>query len=718
MVSLRLIVATAGLCTAVACAGGSAPDSPGHRSLVGLESLAGSVQSGGLPVLVPDRRWEAAGGGWSFRGLASFEIHVPDGWPADRSVAVRLRSDEMTLRHHFIAELDGRALVGPTTPSDDGDVLRIDGLEPGSHRLTLRRHYASDSAGLRGETENRFLSIGVQLGDGDVEILDPDREEVYRFVEQFLATGVTGSGRLKAGGMLVRGASTTSIDLAAGETSGIAFRVEAIGSGASFRASVGETSEVVTVSSGEAESFVIRPPGSAERLVLETRGRDDGWYLWGVPRRLGGSGSEHPPVVLVTLDTTRRDAIPPFGDRAESCPNIASFVTGSTVFRDAWATSPWTLPTHASIFTGLYPRQHGAGVSEPRLERKHRTLAELFRTAGYVTVGFAGGELCSSKWGLAQGFDLYVDPDGFETRGDQMTDEVFSVLDDIPTGQPYFLFVNYFDPHALYRAPEPFASRTGVPARADAIDDPLWKALAVSGSGDVWRRVIAGEAPAGSDELRWLEAAYAAEVSFMDHQIGRLLEKLRARSELDEAMVVIVADHGEFLGEHGFFSHGCRLDHELTWIPLIVKWPGQTRGASSNDMVSQIDLFATLGALVGAVPPEGSMAVDLAGPAPRDRTLFMEEHESIVHPLFDNMAIADHLFGVQRSARREVIWDGGIECEELVAGTWDEVRCEQGWRERLEELRRYDVVLSKNASPEHGLTDSDRRALEALGYIQ
>jgi arylsulfatase A-like enzyme len=457
---------------------------------------------------------------------------------------------------------------------------------------------------------------------------------------------------------------------------------------------------------------------SSVRMVIE--GDPDGLFLWGAPQ-LARAGDDRPSVILVTLDTTRRDALSPWGGRTDVSPRLGQLARSATVYDHAWATSPWTLPSHASMLTGMYPTRHGAGVSDDWMVPSLESLAELLAGEGWFTAGFAGGEMCASRWGMAQGFDVYHDPDGFETRGDALTDAALEIVERHGDA-PLFLFVNYFDPHALYRAPEPFASRFGVPELARAIaDTPVWGDFA-GGSGKAWGSIIEGEAPAGPAELEWLEAAYLAEVAFMDHQLGRLLDGLDARRLLDDALVVVVADHGEFLGEDGFFSHACRLDPELTWVPMLVRWPGQTRGDRSAQLVSHVDVFGT--ALEAAGLPVRSHDGLPLGPEGHDALtarsrVFMEEHESRIHPLFAHMKIAPSVYGIQELAHREVIWQGGMDCGRLSGDRWSTDRCGASWQDRLTELADVARALERRDEAEVGvLSEAEREALEALGYVR
>ena len=189
--------------------------------------------------------------------------------------------------------------------------------------------------------------------------------------------------------------------------------------------------------------FDINLPAGELDLTFRVDG-PDGLYLWGAPHLREEDWEAWQPIILITLDTTRRDALSPYSGDQNVTPNIEEFAQQATVFENAYATAPWTLPSHASIFTGLYPSEHQAGLSSDHLGSRFTTLVELLHDRGYLTAAFAGGILCSSRFGLGQGFDFYRDPDGFETKGNHLTAQAVRFITN-NHAEPFFLFLNYFD---------------------------------------------------------------------------------------------------------------------------------------------------------------------------------------------------------------------------------------------------------------------------------
>ncbi|MEE4274001.1 MAG: sulfatase [Thermoanaerobaculales bacterium] len=680
---------------------------------------------------VPDRNvevfpgdfWELDDdvGHWSFRAWSEFVVHVDGAEPA-APLNITLVPDEPTSAMRFRAKWDGVDRPDPVVAAGDGLVVAIPAAEltPGVHHLRIERVGKGDPPELRDRLDCRFVEVAFSV-DGAASTLRPGLWSRYRTVRSFLDDGVTGTDTRRRGGLLVSGSRELRFALTTEHSGELRFAVSTVWSSSGrFVAEVaGERREL---RAAQDESRLVVPvPAGGGTVVLRTSGEDDGLYLWGAPVFRPSREDRRGSVVLITLDTTRRDVLSVYGGAGAVSPSIAALAERATVYENAWSTSPWTLPSHASIFTGLYPTRHGAAVSKTRLEAGNETLAAQARRAGFRTAGFSGGALSASRWGLARGFELYRDPDGFETKGDRQTGYVEEFLDTID-GEAFFLFVNYFDPHAMFEAPEPFEARFGVAELRSRLEGvPGWDRIA-RGDSAAWREVISGDIPSTPDAVAYLKAAYQAEVAFMDHQIGAVLESLTSRGLFEDATIILVADHGELLGEGGFFSHGCRLDPELTEVPLIIKWPGRSKAERDHRLVSQVDLYGTVLAALGI---EGSPRDGIPiGGGDRGRfdvreTVFMEEHESRVHPLFENMAISGHIYGLQQLDWRQLVWSGGTSCADRSAGGWIDSGCEVDWETRLEELAAV-AALPTDHGPSmgaSGLTEEMREQLEALGYV-
>ncbi|MEM7048495.1 MAG: sulfatase [Acidobacteriota bacterium] len=668
----------------------------------------------GPPVLcLPGREWRADDA-WLFLGTATIPCAVretpQDGWwfelePMGPTATYRY---SMLWDGEVIAELAPEA--GPWK-----FVIPAARLSPGEHQLEIRRQreYRDQQYGANW-LDNRFRRIRSGANPESLTGLPPRTHPSVRLLSDFLRFGVVGRGPVKRGGWMFVGPSSRSLIL---EGPGrLHLRPENLSSRPGrFRARRRGAEVVETeVPAGFATSLELELPAGESHWELSVDGVEHGLFLWSQPRLETSAPGRLPPVVLVTLDTTRRDALTPYGAPRQATPHLARFARRATVWDRAHSTSPWTLPSHASIFTGLYPSRHRAGVQESALNPARRTLAERLRDAGYTTLGFAGGSLSSSRFGVAQGFDYFRDPERYQDTGDVLVRAVRRALEE-PLGGPLFLFVNLFDAHAPYEPPEPFASDWQVPAKRQQVPiATLWGQLA-NGDQRAWRRIRDNQAPAGERELAWLEAAYRAEVAFTDQQVGELFALLESKGLFDDAWVVVTADHGELLGEGGFFSHGARLDPELVEVPLLIKEPRQRHRRRRDGLVSGVDLFPSLLAAAGLeIPPSDGRVLG------RDQThplVLFEEHRSLVHPLPPApRVIAAQLFGLQRSQQRQVFWEDGEECRRRSGTAWRPEPCPQGSevlrRRVLEKLSAAPLVVDPGELPEE-----EAAALRALGYL-
>ncbi len=321
--------------------------------------------------------------------------------------------------------------------------------------------------------------------------------------------------------------------------------------------------------------------------------------------------SSSPAVVLITLDTTRVDHLSCYGYERETSPNLDAFSARAVRFDRAWSTSSWTLPAHASLFTGKYPSRHGAdydpkgsavlgdviGLPVARLMRAGKladdniTLAELMAERGYDTGAFVAGPWLHRSFGLLQGFahkDDKVDTFGGRPAA-EITAAALAWLGGIAPEQPYFLFANYFDPHAPY---EPVGRYPEFPRATEPLDYD-------------YAALMRGTAKLDDDARAVLRDRYDAEIRDMDRELGVLLAAVRARPGGDRALIIVTADHGEALGEEGRLGHGFWLSEELTRIPLLVRYPGDRAGGTrSEEPIQLIDVLPLLARELDLVVPQ------------------------------------------------------------------------------------------------------------------
>jgi len=273
-----------------------------------------------------------------------------------------------------------------------------------------------------------------------------------------------------------------------------------------------------------------------------------------------------PDVILISVDTLRRDHLPVYGYRHNTAPRLAGFAKSAVVFENAIAASTNTTPSHASMLTGLYPDSHGAVRNLYRIRKSAVTLAEILKGQGYHCLGFvSGGTLKHKKTDLGRGFDLY--DDGKPKEGDQVAEVTFEIasreLERAPKEKPLFLFFHLFDPHYHYRAPAKYA-HLFLPEGRKGYKYPVMADL-----GRLrWKEPRPGEA----EEY---VSRYDGEIAYADHYVGELHDKLKELGRYDNSLILFTSDHGETLSERRWmFDHGGRAYDEQIRIPLVVRFPG------------------------------------------------------------------------------------------------------------------------------------------------
>jgi choline-sulfatase len=387
------------------------------------------------------------------------------------------------------------------------------------------------------------------------------------------------------------------------------------------------------------------------------------------------------PVVLISIDTLRADHLALYGYQAGSTPRLDALGREAVVFDGAYSHCPLTLPAHASLLTGLLPPRHGVRDNLGfKLKAGQETLASRFQRAGRATGGAVSSYVLRRQTGIHAGFDFYEDALDIEGAGDSLgaiqrdgaiAVEALSSWLAARNGGRLFAFLHLYEPHTPY-APPPAHSSLALP--------------------------------------------YDGEIAYADALVGRLLDALKARGLYEDALIVVTADHGEGLKDHGEEEHGIFLYREAVHVPLIVRLPRAARGGTRvAGSVSHVDVAATLLDLVG-LPAEGldgvSLRPALAGGAAPGRPVYSETLYPRYHFGWSELyAVSDDHHRYVRAPRPE-LYDLSRDPKEAVnlagerAATLSEL---EGWLARTVDTR-------APASPEE-VSREAREKLQALGYV-
>ncbi len=315
------------------------------------------------------------------------------------------------------------------------------------------------------------------------------------------------------------------------------------------------------------------------------------WGAWLVYRSYVGTGRIR-NVLLISLDTCRADHLSCYGYELATTPNIDAVAAEGTLFENVISPIPQTLPAHSSMLTGTIPPYHGVheNVGGYLADESNITLAEILKEAGFVTGAAIGAVVLDSQLGIGQGFDDYYDrfenpvegERGQERLGGETTEVALKWLEK-NKDERFFFFLHYYDPHTEYDPPEPFASDFG-------------------------------------DNL------YAGEIAYTDHCIGRVLDKLKELDLYDSTLVIITADHGEMLGEHGELTHMYFIYQGAIRVPLIFKVPGQNKAVRIKSIAGLVDIVPTVCKLLDIETPKNIQGVDLFGDSKDENSSEQERH--------------------------------------------------------------------------------------------
>jgi arylsulfatase A-like enzyme len=478
-------------------------------------------------------------------------------------------------------------------------------------------------------------------------------------------------------------------------------------------------------------------------------------------------------ILLVTLDTVRADHLSCYGYQRLTTPNLDRFSREGVVFKNVVSPSSWTLPSHASMFTGMYPTRHGAdhkadslpdakGTESKesgwkqimfhnftRLSDEHQTLAEIFSDRGYRTAGIIGGVFCSSIFGLAQGFDYYDDEIPFFNIHFflvyELVDHFFSLNDffsqygylgkriaaDLNNSaftwleknhdQPFFLFINYMDAHTPYLPPPPYDGYfSKMPKNSILHNNPPPDSSFVTAQTSLINSVISGSHQLTPEEKELTVSLYDGGILYLDHYLGLLFEKLKKLKIYDDTLIIITSDHGEAFGEHNQMEHGHTLYEEVLRVPLIIKYPSAYPvHGEVEKRTSLVDLMPTILSLLRYPIPSGI-----------DGEIMDKSDHQVIAELFLGVSKKDHKGTSDLRAlyegKEKYIWasQGSGELYNLEKDPQEETNLITKFPQKAQSmdmaLKQWlaSVKLSRTEKANVKITKPMEEKLKALGYLK
>ena len=384
------------------------------------------------------------------------------------------------------------------------------------------------------------------------------------------------------------------------------------------------------------------------------------------------------PIIIISIDTLRSDHLPAYGYSGVATPAIDSFRNDAILFERAYSQCPLTLVSHASVFTGVLPAEHGIRDNLGYdLDPKTHTIAELLKSKGYATGGAVSALVLRGETGIKRGFDFWddaidLDPSalsiGRAQRGGDETRAIAEKWIGEHKSEPFFFFFHIYEPHTPYEPPEPFKSKYG--------------------------------------------NTYDGEIAAADDIVGKFLATLREEGIYDRATILLMSDHGEGLGDHGEDEHGIFLYRETLQVPLMLKLPQSAQKKTSvSAPVQLIDVYPTLADAFGAPRSEGRSLLDVAnGKVKEQRDIYSETYYPRQHfgwsDLHSIIAGPDHYIQAPKPELYNIVADPAEKKNVLL----DNRRVYVALRERIQPF------IHAAAAPAP-VDDEQKQQLIALGYV-
>jgi arylsulfatase A-like enzyme len=419
----------------------------------------------------------------------------------------------------------------------------------------------------------------------------------------------------------------------------------------------------------------------------------------------GSEGASPPNVLLLVIDTVRRDRLGVYGNQPSPSPHIDALARSGVRYDRAMATASWTLPSVASMLTSQLPSNLGIRGARRALPDDALLLSEVLREHGFRTTAVISHSYVSSQWGFDQGFEVFEERNVLGANAitsPGVSDDAIAFLEshgERHAGEPFFLLVHYFDPHFPYIEHPGFERPGGGDYRG-----PIH-------SGLEWKKLRALEASLGRTDTAELLRIYDSEIAFTDHHLGRVLEALDALALAERTLVILASDHGEEFLDHGRLGHGRSLYGELVAVPLVVRYPGSQPGVDERP-ASTLDIFPTVLDVVGIETSSPLAGVSLRAPRPPDRPIYSETHRGV-----DLRAVRAESFKLIRDGARgsEQLFDLEVDAAER-----EDLGDRAEFADRKDALRRllldWPAPERPTEGPEVEIGEEERARLRTLGY--
>jgi arylsulfatase A-like enzyme len=421
------------------------------------------------------------------------------------------------------------------------------------------------------------------------------------------------------------------------------------------------------------------------------------------------AAKELPNILLVSIDTLRADRVSSYGYERNTSPRIEELLSRGVRFSDARTPTPLTAPALASVMTSLPPHEHGSTRNGIRVRPNLAAFTSFLERRGYDTAAFVGNwTLKSELSGLDEHFETYeailnrkrwFGLAKSEATADDVSTEALAWLGDRESDNPFLLWVHYVEPHAPYQLQEEFLPQIGLQS--------------------------AGKFAANK--------RYDTEVAFVDDRVGKFLDAVDEEIDLESAMIVFVSDHGESLGEHGYWGHGRHLYDVTLHVPMGIVWPGRIPVATIEEPASILDLAPTMLGLIGLPVPghfqgfDWTPVVDGEAEGDPDRITWHQAHKASVQPKENVEKLRRRGLlevGKVERGQKEVykVATGRLRLSDLVDDPQEVNNLAPAGKRPSAELRAWlkqlEVALERaDDLPPPSLTDDDMAALKALGYI-